>query len=64
MSDRYVSFAQVGQCQVCDRHRDLRMGSCWDCSDHVDGAEVSPGVHKLWSKTDPSRSWFVSDNVQ
>lgn len=39
-SDTYVSFAQMGNCKVCGEHKDLRMGSCFTCSNFVDGETV------------------------
>lgn len=57
----YVSFAQIGQCQMCGRTEDLRMGACWDCADFADGRPI-PGGHELWDRRNPSNRWTVREH--
>jgi hypothetical protein len=57
----YVSMAQMGDCRVCGRHEDLRLGACFDCSDKVDGRELSPGTHELWEIDNPDNRWIAAE---
>ena len=54
----YVSFAQNGNCKVCGRYKDLRMGSCFGCVDKVSGRKV-PNGHELWETANPNNRWAV-----
>lgn len=56
--DAYVCMAQHGNCRRCGALEDLRMGSCFDCSEHVAG-EAIPGGHRLWDVDNPSNTWVV-----
>ncbi len=58
--DTYVSFAQVGECKVCGKEEDLRMGACYDCADVVDGRQI-PGGHELWDSRNPEVKWYVRE---
>ena len=57
-ADAYVAFAQWGNCKVCGRHQDLRMGACFKCSDQVAGKKI-PGGHELWDSKNPDNRWQV-----
>jgi len=66
MTDRrregtYVSIEQWGNCKVCGQYKDLRYGSCFHCSDFVDGKEI-PGGHELWDSRNPTVRWQVKVN--
>ncbi len=54
----YVSFAQEGPCRVCGCTKDLRMGSCYDCCEFVDGRPIDGG-HELWDRRNPANRWRV-----
>ena len=58
--DTYVSMAEMGNCQVCGQHKDLRDGSCFRCSDGVAGKKIEGG-YKLWEMTNPSNEWTVME---
>lgn len=64
MTDHYVSMAQIGDCLVCKQREDLRCGVCFDCVAKVDGILISPGLHKLWERGNPSNNWFYTDTRQ
>ena len=57
-SDVYVAVETWGDCKVCGRHQDLRMGACYDCADHVSGKPI-PGGHELWDSRNPSNRWQI-----
>lgn len=61
MKDTYVSIAQWGNCKVCGEHKDLRYGSCFKCSDFVEGEKISPVTHRLWDIRNPTNEWFASE---
>ncbi len=56
--DTYVSMAQVGDCKVCMRRKDLRCGVCFSCSEHVTGKPIEGG-HELWEIDNPRNRWKV-----
>lgn len=58
-ADTYVSFAEIAPCRVCGQSKDLRMGSCFSCSDFVDGQPLLGGGHELWDRRNPSNHWIV-----
>jgi hypothetical protein len=57
----YVIVAQFGNCRVCGKHDDLRFGSCFECSDYVNGEQISLTTHRLWDSRNPSNEWFVEE---
>jgi len=57
-ADSYVAISQRGDCKVCGNHKDLRMGACFTCADHVKGQKISRG-HELWDTRNPSNRWKV-----
>ena len=59
--DAYVSIAQWGNCKVCGAWKDLRYGTCFPCSDFVDGIEI-PGGYEFWDSRNTSVRWKVQDN--
>lgn len=59
--DAYVAMAQWGDCKVCGRHQDLRMGACFKCSDRVAGKPI-PGGYELWDQDNPENRWKVVAN--
>jgi hypothetical protein len=61
MKDTHVSIAQWGNCKVCSEHKDLRYGSCFKCSDFVEGEQISQITHKLWDSRNPSNVWYASE---
>ena len=61
MKDTYVSIAQWGNCKVCGEHQDLRYGSCFMCSDFVEGEQISPTTHRMWDTRNPTNEWFASE---
>lgn len=61
MTGTYVSIAMHGNCKVCGGYNDLRMGACFDCSDHVEGEKISPTTHRLWDSRNPKNEWFCSE---
>ena len=54
----YVSMAEWGNCRVCGKYEDLRMGACFLCSNQVDGRKILGG-HELWDSKNPSNRWTV-----
>jgi hypothetical protein len=58
----YVAIAQHGNCKVCGKYEDLRMGCCFDCSDLVDGERISEVTHRLWERSNPENQWFASED--
>ena len=54
--DTLIVMAQIGNCKVCGKKEDLRMGVCFDCSEFVDGRPI-PGGHELWDKRNPTNRW-------
>jgi hypothetical protein len=58
----YVAIAQHGNCKVCGDYEDLRYGSCFDCSQFVDGERVSPVTLRLWDSRNPQNEWFASED--
>lgn len=59
--EAYVTQADVSHCRVCGNEEDLRMGCCFDCSDHVDGEAITSRLHKLWDRHDPSNVWYFGE---
>ena len=58
-SDCLVVVDQMGICKVCGAYQDLRLGSCFDCSDFVDGKPDGKGGHVLWDVRHPEKTWYV-----
>jgi len=56
----YVSFAGEGPCKRCGFVEDLRMGSCFFCSQFICGKDHGDGFHELWDRQNPSNRWIVS----
>ncbi len=60
MSDTiYIAVFQRGQCHICGHFDELRFGCCLGCSDHVEGKQVSPMLHRLWDTRNPKNTWMV-----
>ena len=55
----YIAAVSRGSCMVCGNWKDLRMGSCFECSEFVSGVTLLAGVHKLWDRRNPSNVWYV-----
>jgi len=58
--DSYVAFEKLGDCMICAEHKDLRAGSCWECSGLVSGEPIKGG-HRLWETSKPENTWYVGD---
>lgn len=54
----YVAMAEMGDCRVCGKREDLRMGACFHCSSNVSGKRI-PGGHELWQTDKPTNRWQV-----
>ena len=52
--DVYISSSSWGTCQVCGKHKDLRYGSCFACSDFV----VTDNIW-AWDIRSPDKKWPV-----
>ena len=57
-----TDFASWGNCRRCGKHDDLRMGSCFECSDHIDGETVPGQGYWLWDKDKTENRWFVEES--
>lgn len=57
----YLIADNWGTCKRCEAYQDLRMGSCFSCSDRVGGKPI-PGGHELWDMDNPSNRWTVKVN--
>jgi hypothetical protein len=53
------SIIRFGACKICKKEASLRMGVCFDCSDHVDGESAGYRFHNLWDKRNRENSWFA-----
>ena len=57
-ANSYVALVQDGHCKICGMFGDLRYGSCFSCSEFVDG-KLIPGGHELWDTRNPRNRWRV-----
>lgn len=57
----YVSIEQLGNCKVCLLLADLRVGTCFQCSDKVSGVRVNDTTHRLWETENPRNEWFYCE---
>lgn len=55
---KYEVFERMGNCMICSKRHDLRMGVCFSCSPKVDGEKIPHG-HRLWDMDNPENSWVV-----
>lgn len=61
-SERYESFARIGQCMICNKQFDLRCGTCFKCNDKVSGKPLANGKgHVLWETNKPENTWIVGN---
>ena len=56
----YVSGNGDGLCHRCGFREDLRMGTCFKCSDFVGGIDHGDGIHELFDRTNPTNRWVIS----
>lgn len=57
--DYYESYCRIGNCRICKKEQDLRMGVCFSCSDLVDGEKLSDNEHYLFERDNPDNSWII-----